>query len=422
MSVPPFTTTSAGGRVISILRERNFSLLWAATIFGGLAERMDTLILAWLVLQTTDSPFYLGLLAAFLFVSRPMALVFGSMADRLPRRNLMLAIQLGIAGLAVGMLLILSMPRLVVWPILAITFVKGIFGAATYGVRLTLLADTVSPEQLPNAVPLNTMGLHSTGMVGPVLGGLLLELLGPRNSYGVVLALALLSVLGIFLMRMQTQPSVPRGESPLRTVMTGFSHVRRNDLLLGTVLLIMVGNLAAWTLPHALLPVFARDVIGTDAIGLGLLMLMMGVGATLASVVMASASRMRNMGGSFLVWMNVIWHGMIALAALASLVTPSFAVAAGLLLLVGVCQNVMTVGPDFVLLREASAEFRGRVMGIRTAVMILVTFGSLIVGVVASAFGAPAAMIAIGLTGVVLTGPIAIVIPGLRKGPRPQPV
>ena len=422
MSVPPLTTTSAAGRLISILRVRNFSLLWGATIFNGLAEHMEALILAWLVLQTTDSPFYLGLWSASRFVGRPMGIVFGSMADRLPRRNLLQAIQLATVGLAVAMLFILSMPSLVIWPILAITFVKGIFSATNYSVRLPLMADIVSPEQLPNAVPLSTIGLHATAMVGPALAGLFLESLGPRNSYVVVLALALLSVLGIFFMRPQPQPQAARGESPLRSVVTGFSYVRRNDLLLGIILLILLFNLTGFTLPFALMPVFARDVLGSDARGLGLLMMIMGVGAMLGSVVMASLSRMRNMSGSFLLWTNVIWHGIIILVALASLVAPSLWVAAGLLLFVGVCQNAMIVGPDLILLREASVEIRGRVMGLRSAAIFPVTIGSLIVGAVASAFGAPAAMITIGVTGVVLTGPIAIGMPGLRKRPPAKPI
>ena len=415
MSGVPVTTTSAVGRIVSILRVRNFTLLWMSSIFSGLAEHMSTLILAWLVLQFTDSPWYLGVLAATRWVGMPLGIVFGTMADRLPRRKLLLAIQILLVGVIVGVLFVLSLPNLIIWPIFALTLAKSIVSATHFPVRLPLIADTVSPEQLPNALPLSSIGQNATSMVGPFLGGLLLSLLGARNSYGIILVLGILSVFAIALMRSQPQRMVARGESGLQSVVMGFSHVRRSDILLGTMLLIFLFQFTALALPLTLMPVFARDVLGTDSTGLGLLMLWIGFGEMLGSGAMASHSRMRHMGGGFILFANVAWHGAVILFSVAVLVTPSFWVAAGLLVLAGLGGNIMQVVPNLVLLRETSPEFRGRVIGLRGAATTPLILSSLYAGALASVIGAPMTMIIICLVGIAFTGLLAVAIPGMWK-------
>ncbi|MBI4299138.1 MAG: MFS transporter [Chloroflexi bacterium] len=421
MTASQMTGSSSLGRLVSILKVRNFSLLWCSSIFSGLSENMSAIILAWLVLKLTDSPFYVGLWAATRFVGMPLGIVIGSLADRLPRRNLLLAVKALMVAVAAGMLVLLSMDKIIIWPIFALTFIKGIFTATLMPVQLPLIADVVSPKQLPNALPLSTMGQNATSLFGPFLGGLLFALLGPRNSYAVVLALICIGILAILLMRPVEQRSAPRGESPLRAILMGIAHVRRNDVLLGILLLIVGFNLTTLILSFTLMPVFAKDVLGTDAKGLGFLMLMMGVGAIIGSTVMAFLSRMQYLSTGFLLWTNVFWNALIILLSVTSLLTYSFGLAALILVFIGLCQNTMMVGPHLVLLRESDPEFRGRVIGLRSAAITPLALSSLYGGALAELLGTPMALIIICLAGILLTGVLAFGLPGMwRRIPHPE--
>ena len=181
-------------------------------------------------------------------------------------------------------------------------------------------------------------------------------------------------------------------------------------MIWAVLLVAVIINLAGWTLHTGLAPIFARDVLGTDSAGLGLLLSAFGVGALAGSVGLAMAPSLRNVGRLLIVAV-VMWHLTIIIFSLSHWFYLSMAI----LVLVGMSFASTQVLILTLLLRTTQAEFRGRVMGLRSFAILAFSFGSMGAGAMAGLWGAPGAAQVVGLTGIALVMVLAVVAPKLRQ-------
>lgn len=386
------------------MAEPRFRPLWYAGLFINSARWLDFLILAWVALELTGSPFLVGI-AAFVR-SAPMmlfGLFAGLLVDRLPRGRLLIGVQcLNLAvALALAALFASGQPRFEL--LLGLELLVGIGWVLDYPTRRTVVSSLVPARRLTNAISLESMSQQGTKMSGPLLGGLLLGQAGPVGSY---LALAALYGLGlvfiVVLTRRTPLPAVGTGESMLAGLVTGLREVRAQPIVLGVLAVTAVMNLLIFPYQQ-MWSVLARDVLRIGPELLGLLVAANGLGALTGAVIIASWSRASAQ-------LRIFLGGSLGAALLAMTLASSawypFSVAVQYLL--GMAESSFATMQAALILLTASERARGRVMGILTVCIGTGPLGTLWIGFAASQLGAPLAIVSSASIGFLLMLPIAL--------------
>jgi predicted MFS family arabinose efflux permease len=370
---------------LSALGFRNYRLLWTGAFLSSIGTWTQDVALAWLIHTRMHDPFYLGLRA---FVSDAPLLAFmlvgGAVADRIDRRQILLysnglqmvyAAVLGIlyatGHLGIGAILVLA----------ALTGLTQSQSAPTYQAVITSL---VPPRQIPNAVALNSLQFNLSRAVGPVLAGLLLARVGTGACFAAN-ALSFVAVM-VALWRMDMPPAHPASTGTLaESLRTGLEHVRRDPVLSRLTLLGAVGSLLAFPLV-TYLPVIAGDVLKTGAAGYSLLLSSFGAGAIVGAITTAHRGHVPGRGRALLV--ALVLYGV----ATAGAVFVRRQEACMALLFAAGWMLVTAFSTLNSLVQENAPEaLRGRIVSIYgLAFRGGMPLGSLIAGVLAARFGAPA--------------------------------
>jgi MFS family permease len=247
---------------------------------------MQMVAQAWLVLDLSNSPFYLGLdgfastipLAFFAFWG-------GVVADRFERRRALIITQWIMFGLALLLGVLAQSGILRVWHIIAISFMSGLNQAFAWPLYQTVVANIVRREHLSNAIALNSTQFNLARMFGPLLGALSLHHLGAAGCF-YANALSFLAVIGVL-----HSIQLPTNRRPTDLPKGGFWRTFREGLqfMVSTPrlfwLLLTLALLTILGVPiMMLMPVFARDVLLIGSSGLGLLIGVLGAGAVMGGL------------------------------------------------------------------------------------------------------------------------------------------
>jgi MFS family permease len=267
-----------------VLRNRNLSLFMAARFCSAMAVMMFSVAVGWQVYAITGSPFALGMagLAQFL-PAFLLSLPGGLVADRLPRRRILLATYT-LEILVGAALLVLSLQRApsayAIFAVVAFVGVGRAFMAPANGSLLPLL---VPAEDFPRAVAWNSAAFQSATIAGPALGGILYAA-GPAFVYGTATALFMLGF--SFMANLRGQWKVPNTGAGWHGLLEGVRFVFAKRALLGAISLDLFAVLFGGA--TALLPIFARDILQTGPWGLGILRSSPAVGAALVALWLAN--------------------------------------------------------------------------------------------------------------------------------------
>ena len=281
-------------RLLRSFRSPNYRFLWASDGFTSSAEQMEFLVLAWFVLIETDSAFMVGLFGALRFTGTLFSPFYGVVVDRYDRKRLMTGSRLAFSLIA-GVIILLSFSvGLEVWQVFIITAISGMLRAFDNVARQTLIGDLVARDDLANAVALTRTGRDATQIFGPVIGGILLDQAGVGWTYVLVL---LLHFAGAgFASRMRPPKRTPTGvtASVISNLFQTFRYVKKEEVILALLLMAFLVNLTGYPLTQGLLPVCARDVLGTGSTGLGQLLGAYSAGAFIGSIVIAGLPGLQN--------------------------------------------------------------------------------------------------------------------------------
>ncbi len=395
---------------LSVLRWRNFALLWSSSTLVFMGSQMEFVVLAWFVLTLTDSPFLVGLISAARMALNFLALFAGALVDRLPRHKLLAATEftMGIIGLVMIGLIVSGL--LEVWHIFAATVIAGMVRMFQMPSSQSMVADILPADKISNGVAFTTVGMNIGMIVGPLLGGILFKTVGPEGAYVAVVSLYGISALFALFIRAPQSRAAALGQTVFESVVQGLKYVKGEQVLWGVLMMSVMVNLAGWTFHTALMPIFAKDELDTDSAGLGLLLFVFGVGAFIGSAIWASIPNVRN-AGKLLIGVAIFWHVTIILFAASN----NFYLSMGILALTGMAHASTQVFMLTLLLRTAKAEFRGRVMGLQVLAIYAFSFGSVGAGAMAGLWGAPWAANIVGSAGIVLLVILAILTPKLRR-------
>jgi len=250
------------------------------------AENMVAVAVGWQVYAIHRNPLDLGLIGLMEFLPLPLlALPAGQLADRAPRRAV-LAFSLGMSvAVATALLIVTLRGATALWPFLALAGATGVSNAIGWPAYGALTPEVVPPDLLPGAMALRSVAGQIAVVAGPALGGLLFAV-RPETVYAVAIALFALALVAVVSLKTRTLTSdAEHGEAPgLADLVAGVRFVMRTRMLLGAIALDLFAVLFGGA--TALLPVFARSILHTGPVGLGILRSAPAVGALSAAVIL----------------------------------------------------------------------------------------------------------------------------------------
>jgi len=393
------------------LKHRNFRIFWTSRIVSLTGNWMQTVAQGWLVYRLTDSPLYLGLVGFAQYLPVLLFALFGGvLADRFPKRNLLLFTNAGALLQALSLAILTSSGQIQVWQIIVLAFLLGTVQALDAPTRQSIMMELVGPRDLLNAIALNSSAFNSARAIGPLLAGILVSLVGEAGCF-YINALGFSVVLGALLrIKLPLRPVSERAAGIWTRLRDGLSYARHDPTILTLLSLVLVASIFGVSY-GTLLPVFARDILRVGPKGYGLLMTATGIGALSAALLLAS--RRSSQGkGRWLTLGNLLFPIMLLLLAASRLFLLSW------LALVGVGFGLVLQNANVnVLLQTLSSErYRGRVMSLYALTFMgMMPLGSLQAGAVANAYGAPLAVTAGALICLLFGLAILIKRPQLRR-------
>jgi MFS family permease len=390
----------------------DFRYLWIGSVVSNIGTWMQQIGSGWLVLQLTNSPFWLGLVAfAAALPILAFSLPAGVLADRVDRRRLLLATQSLEGALALTLAILTATGRVNVGLVLAITLLSGTVMAVHMPAWQTIIPDLVGKDRLMNAVGLNSAAFNGAAVAGPALAGVILAAFGPAACFAINAASYLAVIAALLLIRARSAGRAGEEHATLaESVGAGLHFIGRRRLILALFALAAIVSLAAR--PYLqLLPVFARDVLHGDARLYGTLMAANGVGALAGSLLTALFARVPRKGSVLLACVATFAAALIAFALI-----PHVAVALALLVLVGGATTLFMSATNTVIQGLAPDDLRGRVLSVWSMIAAgVMPLGSLLLGGLASLTG-QVAYVLVGGAGVALLAALGVAI--LARDPR----
>ena len=396
-------------RAFGALRHRNFRVFYVGQLLSLIGTWMQSTAQGWLVLELTNSALRLGIVTA---VTSLPTLLFslwaGDLADRRDKRRIILAAQGVALTAALALAVLTDTGRITYGALLGLVFVLGTAAAFEIPTRQSFFVDLVGPADLPNAIALNSAAFNATRIVGPALAGIMIGAAGVAACYYANAASYVAVIIGLLMMRLPPFTARPRTAGTLESIREGLAYIR-GDRLVRTLVWLIAG-MSVTGLPYVmLLPVFARDVLGVGAPGLGTMLSATGAGALAAGMGLA-AGRVRIPRGRLILGATVSFA--VALAAFA--LCPWYPLSLVLLALVGFTMILNNASVNALLQSKVPDQLRGRVMSVYVFMFVGMTpVGALQAGALARAFGAPAALAAGGGVLLIIIAWIAVNVPEL---------
>lgn len=404
-------------RTLRPFSHRNFALFWSGALVSNIGTWLQNVALAWVVLELTESPFWVSMVTFTQFIPTLLFGLFGGlMADRLDRRRVLLVTQTMAMSFATALAVVTWTGHASVATLLPIIGAAGITMAFNAPAFQALIPDLIPSRLILDAVSLNSTQFSIARVLGPALGGFILAKAGAEWAFGVN-ALSFLAVIAALLM-IRTVRHDPPTSSGARALFGGVRAAYASRSI--TLLLVATAICSVFGAPViALLSVMAKHVLDLGAGGYGSLFAMFSVGAVAGAL--ATGALVRRFGLRI-----AIGVGMLILAVLIAAFAASRNVAVSSILLVGVgAVYTMSVSATASGLQMAMPpRKRGRIMSLyMMAWGGLFPVGALIAGIVASHIGAPRTLglmtipLAIGAAGIVLVGHKLDTVPA-----KPAPV
>lgn len=326
----------AGRTPVAALRHRDFSIYWAGSVLSQVGSQFTTVAMAWQIYELTNSPLELGLLG--LARGAPMLglLLFGGLlADAVNRRHLMMATQIGQMCVSAG-LAVMTLAGKVSPPVLyAASLFLALFSSLEQPARTAIIPNLVPRSDLTNALALTGTQRYVATIVGPSLAGLLLAHSGPTLCYAVDAVSWLAMLAALFIMRPLAQVAGGRRAISVQALREGLEFVWTHPVILSMMALDFGQNF--FGSGRALLPIYARDILGVGPQGLGLLYSATSAGALLMGTLMSVRGQVRRAGAWVLVSVAVygvfttlfgvsrlFWFSFLMLASAGAANTVSF--------------------------------------------------------------------------------------------------
>jgi len=393
------------------LRYPNYRLWFWSQMFSLFGSWMQSTALGFLIYDLTGSPAYLGFvgfasgLPTWLFM-----LYAGVIADRVSKRNLIVVTQIALTSLAATVSAMTFLHFIQPWHIIVMAFLLGTANAFEAPSRHAFLLEMVSPEDLTNAIALNSAMFNTATAVGPAVGGLTYALFGPAWCFFINAVSFIPVIAALKMMKLPRTKPQTTGNSPLDEIKEGFSFTLKHPLIKAVIAIIAITTLFGMSFV-TLLPAWAVKILHGDAKTNGFLQSAKGIGSLIAALIIALLGRFNFRGklltfGSFLLPVLLVIFTFVSWTPLSVLVLTGIGMS---LILVFNLSNaiVQTSAPNHI---------RGRIMSIYALTFFgLMPFGALAIGAFAERFGEKTAILVSAITAFAGMALVACLAPRLKK-------
>jgi MFS family permease len=396
------------------LRHRDFRLLWTGEVLSETGSNITLVAVYIQVYRLTGSAAAVGAVGLVqLFPLMGASLFGGHLIDRLDRRRLLLASQVGQAAASALLLLTALAGGGVVLVYVASALIAGLSGFAL-ATRSAMTPSLVPEDRLPSALAMNQVMWQTAQIVGPAVGGVIVGSLGLAWAYGVDVASFAATITAAFLMapRPPLREEIDAEEAPgaWRSVVEGFAYLRGRRVLQSTFVIDLVAMV--FGMPRALFPVLAVTQFGAGAEVVGILFSSVSAGALIGALTSGWAHRVRRQGLAIVVAVAV-WGASIALfGAVGDLIV----LACAFLALAGAADVISAVFRSTILQATVPDALRGRLSGIHiTVVAGGPRVGDFEAGTVASVFTPTVSVISGGLLCMLGVAVLALAVPQFAR-------
>ncbi len=391
------------------LRLHNYRLYAIGQLIVNTSGWMQRIAVDWLVLEITGSVALVGLTIALQFLPTLVLSAWaGVLADRLPKRAVLITAQSAIAGLNLVLAILAITGNAQLWAVYALVLGVGVLQSIDGPARSAFVGEMVGPHHLRNAISVNASIFHLGALLGPAISGVLIVAIGSGwaigvNVIGCLVAVALL--LGLRMHELLRAPRAPGGRGQIREAVR---YMMRKPTIVWPMLLLAVMSTFGMSMP-AILAAMADDVYGTGATGYGLYNSLLAVGALAGAVASTrrSSLRLRTM-----VLVAMLYGALVVLAGLA----PFTVMFLGLLVTMGFTRLLFGTATETMIQLSSNMTIRGRIMSFW--VMVLVggqAIGGPIIGAVAQFWGPRTALVISGAVPALAAVAIAIVLARSRQ-------
>jgi MFS family permease len=389
---------------------RNYRYLWSSVVAMAAAFSIEMVVIGWLVLELTDSPTMVGLVAASRFAGMGLGPFLGALADRFDRKNILILARAASSAFGFILAALYFTSALEVWHVFVLVLFGGlvrVFGMIT---NQAVLPDTVGGPNLASAVGMQMVGMNTMFMVGPLVGGYLYELIGAGGCFAVISTAHLLSSVLVLPLQVTTTREKEQQESLWNGLVSGIRYTRHDQALFSLMILSAAANFFAWPCVVSIMPVFARDVLQVGASELGWLLSAEGLGGLVGALAIAPLGKFRHKG-----WLPIIalvlWSALLVAFASSRLIPLSLSLLVG----VGICRSITFAIFHVLILSWAAEDVRARVMGIYTFSIGTSPVGSIFLGFGADLWNASIIITVSALACALFTVVITLMAPELHR-------
>lgn len=420
---------SGWGKMSPALRSRNFRLFWLGQLVSVIGTSVQVVAEGWLIYDLTGSTFWLGMVGLLgLLPVLPVSLVGGLIIDRVPRRKLILATQIGLLLQAAIFGFLAYSGQLALWHIIVLYFVFGALLAIDNPARRAFLVELVPSEDLANAVALNATVFNMSSLIGYALAGFLLASMGAGVTMLFNAATYLAPIAMLMMIRVRdvgadvavdvnasvgmpnTHDAAQGGKKGMQgALLEGvYELLRKPELLAMISLMAVVGGLAYPV--FGLMAAFAEEVIQVDTIGLGVLMAAGALGSVIGTFAVAQLGHQQR--GRSLVVVALLLPLTVVLFTLAR----TLWLGCLILVLIGIALLIVQSLTITLVQLHIPDRVRGRVMSVYSLLHAgSDTMSNVAVGAVAVWLGLPLALAVGAMLAFCYAVGIALFIPAIRQ-------
>ena len=397
--------------ILDALSYRDFRWLWIGSFVSFMAMNMQMITRSWLILRVTDdSPLALTLVT--LTFALPMTVVApfaGALADRFSRKKLIVFSQIG-SGILTLILGTLDLTGIVTfWHIMVIGIFNGSLMSINMPSRQAIISDIVPDSKLMNAISLSNSSMNLTRVAGPALAGFLILLLDTAGVFFVISIIYAFAAVTIGMVHYAPNRSAKSGKNVGRDVADGIRYAFANPVLRGLFIMSFIPVLFGFSY-MVLVPAWAREALAIESDGLGILLMLMGIGATIGTLLLSVMGNIPRRG-MVMLCASLAWG--VALAVFAQVT--SFSIAVPFLIFIGFTSSMyMSLNMTMVQLK-ADPEMRGRTMSISMMTFGMMPLSAVPFGTLAEKIGTADSLTISGILLAVFTIGFAIANKTFRK-------
>ncbi len=375
---------------------------------------MEMVARTYLLYEITGSAAMLGIISLANAVPMLVLSLFGgAVADRLPKKLLIQISQVGMTVVSLGNAIAVNVGYLTSehpeswWVLMVSGIIMGMIMALAMPSRQAIIPELVGREQLMNAISLNTMGMSFFQLIGPAIAGYIVAGFGYAIIFYIMAALNATAIIFTSFLP-KVVPSQLNRKNVLTDINEGFKYIASHKTILFILIFLVASILLAMPF-QMLMPIFAKDILKVGVAGQGTLMSMSGLGAIVASFILASLPSKKR--GITILASNIVMGSALVVFAF----SVSWPLSLIMMAFVGIGRIGGNTAGTALLQTHTEPEYLGRVTSIMMLNFGLSSLGTFFAGILAETISAPWAIGGLAMVLISISLLAILFLPGLRK-------